>query len=743
MVWHPEYGSWMLEATPGRPYGGTTRDLHTVERNIALRLRQAQRHLRDDEFAVSMPAFPLMGVGDFTVPSYPPGGVHAESAYVPDAVISPHPRFGTLTANIRRRRGSKVRIMVPVYRDEHTEWEEETGEVERVAACESPRSRERALARDAKVAPAATPAGAGAAAGGAGGGAGTAEEEGEGDPCSRFLDSAADTGRGTPGSPNYIHMDAMAFGMGACCLQVTFQARDLSESRRLYDHLAVLSPVMLALTAASPVWRGKLAAIDTRWGIISAAVDCRTPYERGVEPGPDDDLSWMEKLGAENSAGGGRRRLQKSRYDSVDMYIGNHRQALEADYNDMPVQYDQPSFDKLRAAGVDEVLARHIAHLFVRDALVIYGDRVELDDDKAVDHWENLQSTNWQSVRWKPPPPDTDMGWRVELRTMEVQVTPFENAAFTVVAALLCRVILFFDLNLYIPLSKVDENMRRAAEPRAASEGKFFFRSHVTPLEFECGPGELPDPEADANAYEEMSAEQILLGKGSTFPGLFPLVRAYLDLIKCDPATMVLIDRYLRFVAQRATGEIDTGATWMRRFVLNHPDYKKDSVVSPTIAHDLIAEIHAVSMGHKHPTELIGKYIHPEVVSKELEEDAEERRKVAATAVGDASPLPRGGVPMAKGSSKKLRGASFAEGISESECHVVANIVNRYSVGAKPGADFADTPAYLVINSEALRSAGADVAPSPVPAELERISSGIPLGDGAEEAAGDASPGTT
>lgn len=42
-----------------------------------------------------------------------------------------------------------------------------------------------------------------------------------------------------------VYMDAMAFGMGCCCLQVTFQARDLQESRNLYDQLNVLSPIMV------------------------------------------------------------------------------------------------------------------------------------------------------------------------------------------------------------------------------------------------------------------------------------------------------------------------------------------------------------------------------------------------------------------------------------------------------------------------------------------------------------------
>lgn len=29
---------------------------------------------------------------------------------------------------------------------------------------------------------------------------------------------------------------------------------------------------------------------------------------------------------------------------------------------------------------------------------------------------QNIQSTNWQSLRFKPPPPNSDIGWRVEFR---------------------------------------------------------------------------------------------------------------------------------------------------------------------------------------------------------------------------------------------------------------------------------------------------------------------------------------
>ena len=87
--------------------------------------------------------------------------------------------------------------------------------------------------------------------------------------------------------------------------------------------------------------------------------------------------------------------------------------------------------DRLLLSGIDRILARHVSHLFCRDPLVIFSDRVTLDDRAEVDHFENLQSTNWQSVRWKPPHPskgkleissEKHVGWRVEFRTMELQI---------------------------------------------------------------------------------------------------------------------------------------------------------------------------------------------------------------------------------------------------------------------------------------------------------------------------------
>ena len=195
---------------------------------------------------------------------------------------------------------------------------------------------------------------------------------------------------------------------------MTFQARDLAESRHLYDHLAVLSPIMLALTAATPVLHGRIADTDVRWDTIAASVDDRTAEERGEDTPPRgeaegaaaaaaaDGGSWSEEDRA-MLAGRGRRYLPKSRYDSISVYLADCVDCHDK-YQDLDPPVATGALPMLLDAGVDKHLARHIAHLFVRDPLVIRPDRIHLNDTIETDHFEILQSTNWQTVRWKPPP---------------------------------------------------------------------------------------------------------------------------------------------------------------------------------------------------------------------------------------------------------------------------------------------------------------------------------------------------
>jgi glutamate--cysteine ligase catalytic subunit len=192
-----------------------------------------------------------------------------------------------------------------------------------------------------------------------------------------------------------IHMDAMAFGMGCCCLQITFQATDVDESRFLYDQLAVMAPIMMALTASTPVLKGRLADTDCRWGIISEGVDDRTLAERGRDDNAEPDPE---------VAGKGRRRLYKSRYDSISTYLyqgltaedSHMKNRIINTYNDIPVPIDEDKYRDLREAGIDPLLSQHIAHIFVRDPLVIFDGAVEeVDDETQTEHFESIQSTNW------------------------------------------------------------------------------------------------------------------------------------------------------------------------------------------------------------------------------------------------------------------------------------------------------------------------------------------------------------
>eukprot|EP00946_MAST-07B_sp_MAST-7B-sp1_P004263 g4263.t1 len=705
-AWRPEYGEWMVEAVPSMPYSNFTRTILTVEENIRLRQQRIQSVLSEGERVMSIVSFPTFGVGTFTQPPLQPGGPVSESVYAPDGCINPHPRFATLTGNIRQRRGSKVSIEIPLFKDEKTPEFLElinrgAGSHDEPKGGRSDSTNDTLFKMDFGpnasdgTAPSAPTAATVPFTG--------SEQSSEGPPNTKCSAGAATT------NPT-IDMDCMAFGMGCCCLQVTFQARDVSESRKLYDQLAVLAPLFLALTAACPILRGRLADTDVRWNTISASVDCRTPAERGI-------------AGSQNPRGGtqvglGSNRIQKSRYAAIDLFISGSGHFLP-EYNDVEVEIDEPSLKVLLDGGIDEVLAKHVAHLFIRDPLVIFEGMVDLDDEKSTDHFENIQSTNWQSVRWKPPPAESDIGWRVEFRTMEAQLTAYENAAFTVFISLISRVILFFDLNLYMPMSKVNENMKTAHTRMAASRGRFYFPQNVVPLSEECGPsagssegGETKAsadaPAREANHVISTSLYEILMGRpidsGSEestqyYPGLVPLIHAYLDIIDCDPETRRVVNDYIEFICLRANGELITTATWMRNFVSTHPDYKFDSVVSDRIAFDLLQECNAVTSGLKRIPELFGSFGMfesdngfspvPKINSDSMVQKTAEQHVRTESIAAHFSPR------------RLLRGSSFRDEVTTmAQCSLVRALIAKYSSKAlqhkvNAEAGFAHTKPFL------------------------------------------------
>lgn len=618
---HPEYGRFMIEATPLRPYDGNLLDDYIyVEENMVKRRVVAQLQLPSNVLPLTLTAFPRMGCENFTSPQAKPIGPASQSLFLPDEIINRHVRFPTLTANIRKRRGCKVAINLPLYPDENTKLVDDS----------IPKNRD-------------------------------------------LFPSDKEPWLGAS-KPGHVYMDSMGFGMGASCLQVTMQASDIQHARYLYDALAPLTPVLLALSAATPIFKGFLVDQDVRWNVILGAVDDRTFIERDLEPlsggivdifgGLDvneNDRFHVEALGGGIGINGDHiinkfgdtaiktkdgkpiQKIPKSRYAPIDNYLGGS-EYYKSEYNDIYSPINEKVYNKLTSAdsaklGFDKELATHFSHLFIRDPLVIFSERINQNNLLENDHFENIQLTNWQTLRFKPPglyPNEESLektpGWRVEFRPLEIQLTDFENAAFSVFISLLSKAILRFKPNFYQPILKIDENMNIAHEVDATIKSKFWFRNpKCWCLENEEfigydlswfdrfineGNDELGVDEVYVNGYSshkngvcdcsnskeelrKLTTDEIINGS-DTFPGLIKLVVKLISLEllpesakhHCDLTELALkmlkLQSYLKLISYRASGKIPTIAKWLRDQVVSSNLYKKDSKVSNELNYELI-----------------------------------------------------------------------------------------------------------------------------------------------------------
>ncbi|XP_004410743.1 PREDICTED: glutamate--cysteine ligase catalytic subunit isoform X2 [Odobenus rosmarus divergens] len=491
-LWRPEYGSYMIAPPPGQPYGGTMSEFNTVEDNPPKRRKEATSLLGENQALCTPPPFP-----------------------------------STLTRNIPPRRGEKVVINVPIFKDKNTP--------------------------------------------------------------SPFIETFPEDEEAAKASkPDHIYMDAMGFGMGNCCLQVPPQACSISEARYLYDQLATICPIVMALSPPPPFYRGYVSDIDCRWGVISASVDDRTREERGLEPLKNNNY-----------------RISKSRYDSIDSYLSE----CPPKYNDIDLTIDKEIYEQLLPPRIDRLLAQHVAHLFIRDPLTLFEEKIHLDDANESDHFENIQSTNWQTMRFKPPPPNSDIGWRVEFRPMEVQLTDFENSAYVVFVVLLTRVILSYKLDFLIPLSKVDETPPVAQKRDAVLQGMFYFRKDPPK-----GGTAMVDGYSKAQSSTDQAVEEYTLmsidtppnGKEAVFPGLIPILNSYLENMEVDVDTRCSILNSPPLIKKRASGELMTVARWMREFIANHPDYKQDSVITDEMNYSLILKCNQIANELCECPELLG-----------------------------------------------------------------------------------------------------------------------------------------
>jgi glutamate--cysteine ligase catalytic subunit len=59
-----------------------------------------------------------------------------------------------------------------------------------------------------------------------------------------------------------------------------------------------------------------------------------------------------------------------------------------APYSDIEMVYDEEIFQRLLSEGIDEPMAKHFAHLYIRDPLTLFSEKIDLNDEEDSDHFE-------------------------------------------------------------------------------------------------------------------------------------------------------------------------------------------------------------------------------------------------------------------------------------------------------------------------------------------------------------------
>ncbi|KAK3652855.1 hypothetical protein LTR56_004803 [Elasticomyces elasticus] len=361
--------------------------------------------------------------------------------------------------------------------------------------------------------------------------------------------------------------------LGGCGLQLTLSAEDLEQARFLHDQLIPLGPIMMALSAATPLLKGRLVETDTRWAQLSMAADDRTASEKTSLPPP---------LGIS------------------PMYLQD-RESVQKLNTSLPPELEA-MVGEFTGSGIDLAMSRYLAHALSRDPLISTQRSTTTDlspvgeeDDFRVVELMTHFSTFWPHVRLKlplTPGASPSLPWRLEFRPLEIQPTDFENASFVVFVRLLQMTISHFDLDLCLPMPLVVENMRNAQAKAAALKSQFWFSIGQGPNGAKTSRSvAVPTPRLcslDFIIHGSVDATE----PGSGFSGLLSLVKDFVALRYSDApeAELQELERHLDFVSGKARGSIPTTAQWIRSYLDQHP-LGSDNVVASRAYYDLLCEI--------------------------------------------------------------------------------------------------------------------------------------------------------
>jgi len=193
-----------------------------------------------------------------------------------------------------------------------------------------------------------------------------------------------------------------------------------------------------------------------------------------------------------------------------------------------------------------------------------------MTDAKDRSHFENFNSTNWNSLRFKPPKiEDNDNCFKVEIRPCELQLTPFENCAMMTLCLIYSQMVMRNDVNFIIPITQVDENFERAHNFNAFEKEKFYFRvdglknyekeSKLVELNFASYGNEVVkeyfEKESNLSCVKELTLKEIFCGsKEFGFKGLFSAMYNFVEVNIKNPEVKGVINKHLRFIEERVKG---------------------------------------------------------------------------------------------------------------------------------------------------------------------------------------------
>jgi glutamate--cysteine ligase catalytic subunit len=259
-------------------------------------------------------------------------------------------------------------------------------------------------------------------------------------------------------------------------------------------------------------------------------------------------------------------------YDSISYYIAKGSEK----YNNAPnFEPNKEINDILNELNIDPLMKQHLNWIFIRDPLVIFEDGLPINpvaieqtiEGKILDKYENIHSTNWNTVRLKIPVPEV-CGWRVELRPLEVQKDDFSNAALLIFSNIIVRALLKYMPEFYIPISKLDQNMEICQRKDALLTEEIYFN---------LGDGEI-------KKYKIQDIGKFLLD----------ICRRYIGQdMKTTSNQKQELEKYLEFIEGRINGIIPTDARMIRNFIEKHPKYKNNSFVESDVCHDLVINLFA------------------------------------------------------------------------------------------------------------------------------------------------------